>query len=218
MRENTLIWIMGSVAIVIGFLLVNGWFSTYETFVYPDYAAAATSSAVTVSASIQAVISCSTNTGSTDFGTWTDTSIKTSSPNASSTMSCVNSATGCTLYVKDAGGGGNPGLWNSTASALIESPNAAFSATSTLTDGTEGYGIQATTTAAGSGATLTIAPKYLQTGDTVGGLATTTSVTLASNNATSSNREVVVTHKAAVASVTPAGTYADTITYECTAN
>ena len=217
MRENTLIWIMGGVAIVIGFLLINGWFSTYETIVYPDYASAATTTAVTVSASVQSVISCSTNTGSTDFGTWTDTSIKTSSPNASSTMSCVNSATGCALYVKDAGGGGNPGLWNATSSALIESPNAAFDATSTLADGTEGYGIQATTTATGSGATLTIAPYYLQTGDTVGGLKIANE-TLASNNATSSDREVVVTHKAAIASETPAGTYNDTITYECTVN
>jgi hypothetical protein len=100
---------------------------------------------------------------------------------------------------------------------LIESPNATFTATSTLVAGTEGYGIQATTTAAGSGATLTIAAKYLQTGDTVGGL-TTTNGTLASNNATSSNREVVVTHKAAIANTTPSGNYNDTITYSCFTN
>jgi hypothetical protein len=86
-----------------------------------------------------------------------------------------------------------------------------------LAAGTEGYGIQATTTATGSGATLTIAAKYLQTGNTVGGL-TIANGTLASNNATSSNREVVVTHKAAIANVTPAGNYNDTITYECTTN
>jgi len=202
---------MGSVAIVIGFLLVNGWFSTYETFVYPEYAAAATSSSVTVSASIQAVISCSTNIASTNFGTWTDTSIKTSSPNASTTMSCANSAAGCTLYVKDAGNGSSPGLWNSTASYLIAS------ASTTLAAGTEGYGIQATSTATGSGATLNFNPTYNKTGNDVGGLLTS-NVTLASTNATSSNREVVVTHKAAVANSTPSGSYTDTITYECTAN
>ncbi len=217
MRENALAWVVAGSIIVGIFFLLNSMVSTYETFVYPEQATAATSSAVTVSASVQAVISCSTNTGSTDFGTWADTSIKTSSPNASTTMSCANSALGCTLYVKDAGGGGNPGLWNSTASALIPSPNAAFSATSTLAAGTAGYGIQATTTAAGSGATLTIAAKYLQTGDTVGGLALTNG-TLASNSATSSNREVVVTHRAAVAASTPSGSYTDTITYECTGN
>jgi len=216
MRENTLVWVVGGSIIIGIFFLLNSLVSTYETFVYPEQATAATSS-VTVSASITAVISCSTNTGSTSFGTLIDSAVATSSPNASTTMSCINSSLGCTLYVKDAGGGGNPGLWNSTSSALIKSPNASFSATSTLAAGTEGYGIQATTTAAGSDATLTIAARYLQTGDTVGGLATS-SITLASASAASSNRETVVTHKAAVASVTPAGSYADTITYECTGN
>ena len=216
MRENTLVWVVGGSIIIGIFFLLNSLVSTYETFVYPEQATAATSS-VTVSASITAVISCSTNTGSTSFGTLIDSAVAISSPNASTTMSCINSSLGCTLYAKDAGGGGNPGLWNSTSSALIKSPNASFSATSTLAAGTEGYGIQATTTAAGSGATLTIAARYLQTGDTVGGLATS-SITLASASAASSNRETVVTHKAAVASVTPAGSYADTITYECTGN
>jgi hypothetical protein len=207
--------IVGSVIVGL-FLLLNGVL-TYETFVYPEHAAAATSSAVTVSANVQAIISCSTNTGSIAFGTLTDASVFTASPNASTTMSCANSATGCTLYVKNAGSGANPGLWNSTSSALIESPNATFSATSTLAAGTEGYGIQATTTAAGSGATLTIAAKFNQTDNTVGGL-TLTNGTLASNNATSSNREVVVSHKAAITNTTSAGNYNDTITYECTAN
>jgi len=216
MRENTLVWVVGGSIIIGIFFLLNSLVSTYETFVYPEQATAATSS-VTVSASITAVISCSTNTGSTSFGTLIDSAVAISSPNASTTMSCINSSLGCTLYAKDAGGGGNPGLWNSTSSALIKSPNASFSATSTLAAGTEGYGIQATTTAAGSDATLTIAARYLQTGDTVGGLATS-SITLASASAASSNRETVVTHKAAVASVTPAGSYADTITYECTGN
>jgi len=211
MRENTLIWIIGGAALVIGFLLVNGLLSTYETFVYPNYAAAATSSAVTVSASVTAVISCSTNTGSTDFGTWTDTSIKIATPNASSTMSCANSAGGCTLYVKDAGNAGNPGLWNSTASYLIAS------ASSTLAGGTEGYGLQATSTVTGGGDTLDFNATYNKSGNDVGGLLTT-NVTLASTNATSSDRETVVTHKAAVAASTPSGSYADTITYECTAN
>ena len=217
MRENILVWLVGSGIVVGIFFLLNGMFSTSETFIYPEQATAATTSAVTVSATVTASISCSTDTGSTAFGTLTDASVSTASPNASSTMSCANSAAGCTLYVKDAGGGGNPGLWNSTSSALIESPNAAYSATSTLAAGTEGYGIQAATTTAGTGATLTLAAKFNQTGNTVGGL-TTANVTVASSTATSSNREVVATHKAAIATATPGGTYNDTITYECTAN
>ena len=217
MRENILAWAVGGSIVVGIFFLLNGMFSTSETFIYPEQATAATSSAVTVSASVSASISCSSNVGSTAFGTLTDASISTASPNASSTMSCANSSAGCTLYVKDAGSASNPGLWNSTSSALIESPNAAYSATSTLAAGTEGYGIQAATTTAGTGATLTIAAKFNQTGNTVGGF-TLSNVTVASSTATSSNREVVVTHKAAIDSATPAGSYNDTITYECTAN
>ncbi len=193
------------------------WFGTAATemAIVPDYAMAATSSAVTVSATVGAVISCSTNTASTDFGTLTDSSVASSAPNASTTMSCSNSASGCTLSVKDAGSGANPGLWSSPN--LIESPNVAYSATTTLAAGTEGYGIQATTTATGSGGTLGIASRYLQTGNIVGGLATTT-LTLVSSTSASTGREVVVTHKAAIATATPSGSYSDTITYSCTAN
>ena len=204
--------------LVIVFAII-GWFLTIEMvhIFLPNYAGADTSSAVTVTAPVTASISCSTNQTSSAFGTLATYSISTSTPNASTTMSCANSAAGCTLYVKDAGGGGNPGLWNSTSSVLISSPNAAYSATATLVAGTVGYGIYATTTAGGSGDTLTIANRYLQTGNTVGGLLIT-NTTLALNDATSTSREVVVTHKAAISASITAGTYNDTITYECTAN
>jgi len=86
-----------------------------------------------------------------------------------------------------------------------------------LVAGTEGYGIQAATTTAGSGGTLSLNSRYVQTGNTVGGL-TTTTLTLASSSQPTSNREVVVTHKAAVSGLTPAGLYQDIITYECLSN
>ena len=197
--------------------LFQGGQQAYETVIYPPFAAAATSSAVTVSASVTATISCSTSATSTAFGTLSDASVSTASPNTSSSISCTNSSAGCALYIKDSGSGSNPGLWNSTSSALIESPNAAFSTTSTLVAGTEGYGVNATTTSTGAGATVTLGTRYNQSGDTVGGLSLTNQ-TLASSNATTSNREVVVAHKVAISSATPAGTYSDTITYECTAN
>ena len=207
--------IAGGIMIIGFFLSVNGMFSTYEIIVYPELTNAATTSAVTVSASVSAAISCSTDTGSTAFGTLTDASVSTASPNASTTLSCANSSAGCTLYAKDAGGGGNPGLWNSTSTKLIAS------ASSTLVALTEGYGINATTTAIGGGGTLTIPVHYRLGSDTatttVGGL-TLANQTLATTNATSSNRETVIRHKATVAVTTPAGTYNDTITYECTVN
>ena len=130
-------------------------------------------------------------------------------------MACANAAGGCTLYVKDAGGGGFPGLYKNPD--LIESPNAAYNATATLADGTEGYGIQAATNTAGFGAALGIPVRYLQTGNIVGGLLIT-NTTIASTTADMSNREVIVTHKAAVGATTPSGSYSDTITYECTIN
>lgn len=216
MKENYLTTI--GLAAVVLFIMASWFYPSLETLIAPpEYASAATTSAVTVSASITAVISCATNVNSTAFGTLTDASVVTASSNASSTMSCVNSATGCALYVKDAGNGTNGGLATSSPAYLIPSPNAAFNATSTLAAGTEGYGVNATTTATGSGATLTIAARYLQTGNTVGGFVLTNQ-TLASTNATSSNREAVVTHKAAISASTQAGSYVDTITYECTAN
>ena len=157
-------------------------------------------------------ISCSTDNSSTSFSAWTDTSIKTSSPNASTTMSCSGTSSGCALYVKNAGGGGNPGLWKSAAPTyLIASVDAVLSA------GVDGYGIQATSTASGSGGTLSFNSKYNQTGNNVGGL-TLTNTVLASSTVDVSGREAVVIHKAAVSGVAISGSYSDTITYECTAN
>jgi len=222
---------LSSITVVIGavsVVVIAAWFwspGIQRVFIV-DYANAATTSSVTVTASVAQSISCSTNVATSTFGTLSDASVSTSASDASSTMSCGNIATGCTFYVKDLGGGGNPGLWNSTSSALIESPNGAFSATTTLVAGTEGYGVRATTTGSGgSGASLSIALRYnigLANGlgssaNAVGGFLIT-DTTLASTTATTSNREVLVTHKAAISSVTPAGTYNDTITYSCLAN
>lgn len=215
MKKEIGFWALFSIII---FAFMGVWFQSYfsgEVVVQPS--SAATSSAVTVSASVGAVISCSTNVGSTDLGALTSGSISTASPNASTTMSCTNSATGCTLSIKDAGGGGNPGLWNSVSSYIIPSPNAAYAATSTLSAGTEGFGVQATTTASGSGGALGVASRYLQTGNTVGGL-TLGGATLASSTAAATNREIVITHKVAISGTTVGGNYADTITYSCLAN
>ena len=125
-------------------------------------------------------------------------------------MSC-NYGAGCTLSVADAGNTTNPGLWNSAESDLVQS------STATLSAGTEGYGIQATTTGAGSGGTLTVATTYDKSGSNVGGL-TLGGATLISSSLPIGSREVVVTHKAAIGILTAGGSYADTITYSCTGN
>ncbi len=214
---------------VIGFAILVNWFGVVDLrgFFESEMATAATSSVVTVTASITTSITCATDQATTALGTLDSTTISTSTPNASTTMSCINSNAGCTLNVRDAGGTGtssNPGLWNSTSSALIESPNAAFNATATLTANTEGFGIRATTTASGSSNLISIVQRYniattggLVGGNDVGGLSTS-SIAIASSTGPVNGREIVVYHRAAVSSTTPGGTYADTITYSCTAN
>lgn len=157
-------------------------------------------------------ISCTASTSTTDFGTLTPDAVYTSTPNVTLTISTTYS-TGFTLYVHDAGAGtGQPGLYSTTTGDLIDS------LTTTLSAGTEGYGIQAATTTAGSGATLTINSIYLKTGNDVGGLETS-DVALASSTASCTNREIVVTHKAAISNLTKAASdYLDIITYSCSGN
>jgi hypothetical protein len=195
------------VAILMGYMI-------FESFVY--LASAQTTGTVTVTASVTTSITCSLSTTTTDFGTLSVSAVTTSSPNVTVTVSC-NPALGCQVKVKDQGDGTNGGLYNSTSSHLIPSPAAGFPATATLVAGTEGYGIQATTTTAGSGGTLSLNSRYNQTGNTVGGLTTTTKV-LATSSEPVANREVVVTHKAAISGLTKAGFYQDTITYDCVSN
>jgi hypothetical protein len=195
--------------ILIALLIV---YMIFESFVY--LVSAQTN--VTVTATVTTSVTCSLSTTTTAFGTIDSNAIYTSSPNVTTTVSC-NPSGGCQVQINDTGGNNQPGLWNSSASYLIPSPNAAFNETATLVAGTKGYGIQAATTSAGSGATLTLNPRYNQTGNTVGGL-TTTTIQLASSTSPTANREVVVTHKVAIDGLTPAGLYNDTITYNCVSN
>lgn len=183
-----------------------------EEITLPDFATAATSSTVDVTAQVLVTISCDRSPATTTFGTLDTGSITTASPNASTTMACANSGGGCILYVKDA----NAGLATTSPTYTIPSPNAALDASTTLAIGVEGYGIQATSTAAGgSGASLTLGPRYGVTGSDVGGL-TTGNQTLATAGSTTTGREVIISHKAAISTVTYSGNYVDTVTFECT--
>lgn len=174
-------------------------------------------STVTVSASVTPTVTCSTDNNSTSFGTLTSSAVATSTPNASSTMSC-NYGTGCTLSVVDVGNTTNGGLATTSPAYLIPSPASGFPSTAALNAGTEGYGIQATTTATGSGGALGINSIYNSYGTGTVGKLTVATQTLASSTASISNREVVVKHKAAVSGTTQAASYTDTITYSCAGN
>ncbi len=196
------------------FILILGIFFAFYLF-SPEYLSGQT---VTVTATVTTSVTCTLSTSTTAFGTIDPSAVFTSNPDVTTTVSC-NPAAGCTLSVRDQGNGTNGGLYNSAANYLIPSPNSSFSATATLAAGTEGYGIQAATTTAGSGSTLSLNSRYNWsfTGTTVGGL-TTTTIPLASSSSPTANRQVVVRHKVAISGLTPAGSYQDTITYSCTSN
>jgi hypothetical protein len=161
-------------------------------------------------------VSCSVDQSSTSFGILDSGTVNTASVVASTTMTC-SYAGGCTMFVQDNGNStttpGSPGLYaaSATGTPLI------LSSTGTLSAGTEGYGIQAATTSAGSGATLILSTTYFKSGNDIGGL-TTSAIAIASSTSAVTGREVVVTHKAAISGATPQGSYSDTITYSCVGN
>ncbi|MFH1246677.1 MAG: hypothetical protein V1489_02810 [Candidatus Liptonbacteria bacterium] len=158
---------------------------------------------VTVTATVGASVSCNVNTGSTAFSTLTTGSVTAATPNVTSTIT-TNDGLGFTLSIRDTG------LATSSPAYTIASTTGALSA------GVEGYGIQATTTAGGTG-TLTINAIYKVSGNDVGAMKTTDTV-LASSTAAVTSKNILVTHKAAISSDTQAGSYSDTITYSCTGN
>ena len=219
---NKKLTLLGMVGGIICLLLFGGAaVLTYETVNYPDHVSAATTTTVTVTASVEETISCSTASSATAFGTLTSGAVSTSTPNTTTTMSCANVGGGCDLYVKDAGSGAAPGLSTSSPAYLIPSANAADDSTTTLSAGTEGYGIKATSTsAAGSGGLLDIVGRYRLevTNDDIAGLEITNQLIASSTGATSSDRFITTTHKAAIQASTQAGAYEDTITYECSAS
>jgi hypothetical protein len=162
-----------------------------------------------VTATVASTVSCAPDGSTAALGTLLVGSVSTASPAITVTNSC-NSGGGCTIYVNDAGNTSNPGLY---ASAATGTPLIA-SATATLAAGTEGYGLQATTTGAGTGSALTLSATYDKSGNDVGGLAIA-ATQIASASAPFSAKVITVDTKAAISVLTKAGTYADTITYSC---
>jgi len=168
-----------------------------------------TSDQISVTANVDPTITFSMDHTSTDFGTVGSTSVKTSSPNITLQTS-TNATSGYSITMQDQGSGSNPGLYNSTSSYLLGSADASYNSTANLTN-VAGYGIQA------ASSTATIAARYDQTSNTVGGYARTAQ-TLASYNGVADSQQVVITSKAKVLGSAPAGYYTDTVTVIATAN
>jgi hypothetical protein len=171
-------------------------------------------STTTVNATVGPSITCSFAGTTTTFSNLTTGLISSSDTNTVITVS-TNAESGFNLTVRDAGNGTNPGLYkSSTPTSLIGSADDSFNNTATLSAGTDGFGIQASTSG-GSGASVTIATRYDQAGNDIGGLELT-DTSLASATGAVSSRAVTIVHKAAVGGLTPAGSYTDTLTYVCT--
>lgn len=200
-------------------LVIMGWFFS------ADLVEGDAGGTVTVSATVGTSVSCDSDTegggDATDFGTITiGGSPDTADSYASTTMSC-NYGPGCTLSVMDRGDDVNaplsPGLASTTAGYLI--PSSITEATSTLVSGTEGYGIQASSTGWGSG-TYNVSQRYdiaLLGANDVGNLATTT-LELASSTEPITKRELIIEHIASISGLTEAAKYDDVITYSCLGN
>jgi hypothetical protein len=151
---------------------------------------------------VTGAVTCILSSTSTSFSALSPSAVLTSSPDITIT---ITSSGGFQINVRDAGNGTNPGLYKSTSPTyLIQSQDA------TLVAGTDGYGIQATTT----NASISINPKYNKSGNDVGGLSLT-DVVLATSSAAVSNATINIKHKASVSVLAPTGSYQDTITYTC---
>ena len=149
-------------------------------------------------------ISCVFSATSTSFSVLSPSQVSTSSPDITIT---ITSSGGFQIQVKDAGNGTNPGLYKSTSPTYL-----ILSSDATLTAGTDGYGIQATTT----NSSISINPKYNKSGNDVGGLSLT-NVVLATSSVAVSNAQIDIKHKASASFLAPTGNYQDTITYTCSA-
>jgi len=175
-----------------------------------------------INITVASALTCSITPSTLSFGTLNTSSVSETTNTATTTITAPGAVR---LDIYDWGDNINldPGLWNSTSGPdTIVSPNAAEDATATLQSGVEGYGIIAATTTAGSG-TLTTAQRYNSfylsgfDPDAVGGLewGTGSAVIIASSSAAVTDREIVVTHKAAISASTFIGDYKDTIIYTC---
>jgi hypothetical protein len=166
---------------------------------------------VSLTGSVDPSITFSLDANASAFGALSVSSINTCTPNITLTIG-TNAQNGYTITVQDSGNTTNPGFYNSSASYLIGSANAAFDDNDLLEIGQEGYGIQA------SSAGSTIAARYDQSGNNVGGLEITATPLASYATKMTANHTITIVHKAAIATFTSAGNYADTLTYIATGN
>ncbi len=193
------------VGIVLVVLAVTGIVASSET------GFSATEGTTTVTATVGASISCSLSTSTVVFGTLSVASVNDAW--GSTTMLITTNSTAF-IKVYDKGDTSDPGLYYAGGPDLIGSANAAGAASSSLVAGTEGFGMQATS----SDGNMRIKNRYhdASTTDIVGGLELYAGVvTLASSTAAVTNERILMYHKAAISSANLAGVYTDDLNYLC---
>jgi len=163
----------------------------------------------TVTGTVDPTITFSLSANSTDFGVISATSVTTSSPNITLTVS-TNAENGYSINIRDIGNTTNPGLYNSSAASIIGSADGSYNNSADLS-AVAGYGIQC------SSATATCSSPYNVSGDNVGGyeLAAQTFATYADP---ASSHTITITSKAKALGSSPAGIYTDTVTVIATGN
>lgn len=163
----------------------------------------------TVTGTVDPTITFSLSANATDFGAISSSSVTTSVPNITLTIS-TNADNGYTITIRDAGNTTNPGLYNSTAVFLIGSADYSYNNSADLS-AVAGYGIQCASVSA------TCTAPYNVAGDNVGGYELAAQ-TFATYDNPASSHTVTVTSKAKVTGATPAGSYTDTVTVIATGN
>jgi len=163
----------------------------------------------TISGTVDPILTFSLSGTSTGFGTFSDTSVVTSTPNIVLTIG-TNATNGYTISIYDTGDTTNPGLYSSGNSFTIGSADYSYNNTADLSS-VAGYGIQ------GSSGDATIDARYDQSGDNVGGYELTAQA-LATYGSAADGHTVTITSKSKVTSSTPAGDYDDSVTVIATGN
>lgn len=116
----------------------------------------------------------------------------------------TNAQSGYTLKISDQGDSATGGLYQATTTNLIDAVSA------TLSAGTEGYGLQA------SSSTATIASIYNHMGTDIVGIMSLTSANLSSNTAPVTDETTLIRLKSAINATTTAGEYVDLLYFTVT--
>ena len=168
---------------------------------------------IAVTASIDPTLTFTVATTTLALGTLTSGSVSTAGPNTITIAS--NSSRGYSITIRDAGSGSAAGLYNSVSAKLIPSATAAVSA------GTENYGGTCDVSGSPTG-TCSFPTNASGNVNKLGGVTYGTSATFASlaagSKPTSGGDSYSLRVRAAIATTTDSGSYADTLTVIGTMN